>query len=91
MDAKELFDTADLALIDLSEEDAEKLEPAVSDMLEYFARMDELDVDHLEPTTHALLKHNRTREDVSSPQDAETLLENAPELEDRFVAIPNVL
>ena len=91
MDAKELNETANLALIDLSEEETQKLGAAVSDMLEYFARMSEIDVDNLEPTTHALLKQNRTRVDSSFPQDADTLLENAPELEDRFIVIPNVL
>ena len=91
MDTKELYETADLALIDLGEEEVEKLRTAVSEMLEYFTHMGDLDVDGLEPTTHALLKRNRTRDDETVLSDADTLLENAPELEDRFIAIPNVL
>ena len=91
----------------VSEEEAEILSQAVSEMIEYFALMRELEVDHLEPTTHALLKRNRVRQDArkdsrqdarkdslsggDSADEADTLLENAPEIEDRFIAIPNVL
>ena len=75
-----------------NEEEAEKLKTAISQMLEYFEKMKEVDVTDLEPTTHALLKTNRVRSDKpvekTNPDD---ILENAPELEDRFIVIPNVL
>ncbi len=64
-------------------------------MLEYFAKMKELDVNGLEPTTQ-LAQDNRLREDAAavggeSATGAEPLLNNAPELEDRLIVIPNVL
>lgn len=92
MDQKELYVTASLAQLELSEAEAETLSTAVEQMLEYFSRMKEIDVDHLEPTTHALLKSNRVRNDVVAESAlADRLLENAPETEDRFIVIPNVL
>ena len=101
MDRSELDVTAELALMDLTDDERARLEPAVAQLLEYFSVMDGIDVSSLEPTTHALQEGNRLRADVpasgASPRAsgasplADDILEQAPELEDRFIAIPNVL
>lgn len=92
MDRRELYITASLAQLDLNETETESLNAAVEEMLEYFSLMREIDVDDLEPTTHALLTSNRLREDrIGEQSTADRLLENAPETEDRFIVIPNVL
>jgi aspartyl-tRNA(Asn)/glutamyl-tRNA(Gln) amidotransferase subunit C len=95
MDREELRVTAQLARLELSREEEDRLEKAVFQMLEYFAKMKELDVTGLEPTTQ-LAQDNRLREDAASAGgvaagDNEPLLKNAPELEDRLIVIPNVL
>ncbi len=91
MDREELHVTAQLARLELSREEAVRLEKAVLQMLEYFAKMKELDVSGLQPTTQ-LAQDNRLRDDAAQPsQDIEALLKNAPELEDRLIVIPNVL
>lgn len=92
MDMKELEVTAALAQIELRPGDLEVLGKEVSQMLEYFVKMNELDVSGLEPTTHALVRENRVRADVVRPSHlADSVLGMAPELEDRFIVIPNVL
>jgi aspartyl-tRNA(Asn)/glutamyl-tRNA(Gln) amidotransferase subunit C len=92
MDAEELFTTARMARLSLKPSEVEKLRLAVERMLGYFAQLKDLDVDSLKPTTHALAGENRVREDiVSEPKDAEPLLKNAPQREERFIVIPNVL
>lgn len=92
MDARELLDTARMARLKLSEKELETLGKAVEQMLAHFSHMREVDVEGLAPTTHALLRENRLREDVGTdPAAADELLGNAPEREDRFVVIPNVL
>jgi aspartyl-tRNA(Asn)/glutamyl-tRNA(Gln) amidotransferase subunit C len=92
MDASELAATARMARLMLSEEEQEKLGTAVEQMLAHFSHMKEIDVHGLAPTTHALLKENRLREDVEYRAEVtDKLLENAPELEERFIVIPNVL
>jgi aspartyl-tRNA(Asn)/glutamyl-tRNA(Gln) amidotransferase subunit C len=92
MDGEELHVTAQLARLELSRDEEERLQKAVLRMLEYFAKMKELDVTGLPPTTQ-LARDNRLREDsaVQLPADPEVLLGNAPELEDRLIVIPNVL
>jgi aspartyl-tRNA(Asn)/glutamyl-tRNA(Gln) amidotransferase subunit C len=54
--------------------------------------MGEIDVDNLEPTTHAILKSNRTRRDRDLKSDlSEEILNNAPETEGHFITIPRIL
>ena len=93
MEKNDLFVTASLARLELEEAEAQKLGDEVSRMLTYFEKMSEVDVEGLEPTTHALQKENRLREDRRHSNEAQPdeLLECAPDLEDRFILIPNVL
>lgn len=92
MEIRELETTAALAQIDLGEGDLARLGDAVSQMLAYFEKMNALDTEGLEPTTHALVKDNRVRPDtVVFSSYADALVDQAPEREDRFIVIPNVL
>lgn len=92
MDIQELYVTAELAHIDLKENELEGLRIAVEQMVANFEKMGELDIAGLEPTTHPFVKGNRTRPDVSSRSGVEDdMLEQSPDLEDRFICIPNVL
>jgi aspartyl-tRNA(Asn)/glutamyl-tRNA(Gln) amidotransferase subunit C len=92
MKREELLLTARLAQISLGEEELEILEKEISRMLEYFRMMEKVDISGLEPTAHAILEQNRTRKDGAEEADSsDVLLEKAPELEDRFIVIPNVL
>ena len=90
MDKRELEITATLAM--LSTLETTRIEAGIQEMLGHFEKMMEVDVDGLEPTTHALVKDNRTREDVPVQDETNAaLLDNAPAKEDRFFLIPNVL
>jgi len=92
MNIGELETTAALAQIDLGEGELARLGNAVSQMLAYFEKMNALDTSGLEPTTHALVKDNRVRADIVATSDlADALVDRAPEREDRFFVIPNVL
>jgi aspartyl-tRNA(Asn)/glutamyl-tRNA(Gln) amidotransferase subunit C len=91
MERAELDITAQLARLELSEEEIQSFEQAVVQMLEYFSKMKEFDVEGLPPTVQ-MTENNRTRRDVAFVnEDTAALLSNAPELEDRFIVIPNVL
>ena len=92
MDRSDLAVTADLALLDLADDDIDRLEGAVAQLLDYFELMSTLDVSGLPPTTHALAEGNRLRpDDPCDASIADEILEQAPELEDRLITIPNVL
>ena len=92
MKENELKITAELAYLDLTEDEFHRLEKEVSQMLQYFSKMMEVDVEKLEATTHALVKNNRLRDDhVETENISDDILGQAPELEDRYIVIPNVL
>lgn len=92
MDIQDLHTTAELAQLHLSEKELIRLGEQISQILVYFEKMKEIDVDGLEPTTHALLWKNRTREDLErSETSTEEILENAPERDNNFITIPRIL
>ena len=91
MEREELNITAQLARLELSEDETVRFEQAVFQMLEYFSKMREFDVEELPPTAQ-MTQTNRTRRDAAvADENTEAILDNAPELEDRFIVIPNVL
>ena len=95
MDTNELKTTASLARLSLDDSELDKLAGMVDQILDYFAKMTEIDVDHLPPTTHALQEENVVRADLpetgNTPDLPDRLIEKAPEHEGRFITIPNVL
>jgi aspartyl-tRNA(Asn)/glutamyl-tRNA(Gln) amidotransferase subunit C len=92
MDLQELSATARMARLSLTSAEMEKLGKAVEQMLQHFSHMKEINVEGLAPTTHALLRENRTRDDAERTVDvSDMLLQNAPQLEERFIVVPNVL
>ena len=92
MELQELAATARMARLSLTQTEMEKLGKAVEQMLQHFSHMKEIDVEGLAPTTHALLRESRTREDTERAGDvSDALLKNAPQLEERFIVVPNVL
>ncbi len=93
MDRSEIDLTAELALLEITDDERDRLEREIPELLEHFSAMNEVDIAGLEPTTHALQEGNRLRQDVLRPDAsiADEILEQAPDLEDRFIAIPNVL
>lgn len=95
MEKDDLLITAAQAQLALSAEEAGRLEAAVTEMLDYFELMKEVDVTNLEPTTHALVRKNALRADNSNenpnPNLKGALIAAAPESEDDFIVIPNVL
>jgi aspartyl/glutamyl-tRNA(Asn/Gln) amidotransferase C subunit len=93
MQRDELHVTAELALIDLDEDRLAAFERSVSELLDHFSVMASFDVSDLPATTHALNRETRLRpdEDEADSERADLILEQASDLEDRFISIPNVL
>ncbi len=93
MHRDELKITAELALVELDDERLAAFERSVSALLDHFAVMSTFDVSNLPATTHALAKENRLRPDqpTTDAELADRILEQAPDMEDRFISIPNVL
>jgi len=70
---------ANLARLELSDEEIANFKPKLQDILGYMKKLDEIDVSTIEPTAHANPVLNVMREDASRPSlSQEQALANAP-------------
>ena len=78
---------ANLARLELSDEEIATFEPQLQDILGYMKKLDEVDVSGIEPTAHANPVLNVMREDASRPSlTQEQALANGPKTNsDQFV------
>ncbi len=84
---------ADLARIELTDEEAERYGQQLQDIIAYVDKLQELSVEGIEPTAHAMPLHNVLREDRVEPSlSREVMLANAPAVSrDQFVQVPAVI
>ena len=82
-----------LALLDLSEDEKEKLSQELGDILSYFKKLDNLDTSNVKPTTHPIegLK-NVFREDIPwKSLTNEEALKNAQHKKEGYFKAPRIL
>ena len=83
---------AHLARLELPEARLAKLTGQLESILEYVAKIGEVDMTNIEPMAHALPLHNVFREDVVEPSlPLEKVLQNAPETDGPFFKVPKVI
>jgi len=83
---------ADLAKLELSDEEIGRYQAQLSAILAYFEDLQALDTDEIPPTATVLPLRSVTRADeVESTLERGVALENAPEVEDGCFKVPAVL
>ena len=83
---------ARLARLSLTEEERALFTEQLRHILDYFARLGELDLGAVTPTSHILAASPAMREDVVRPSlDREEVLAAAPDAEEGFFKVPPVL
>lgn len=88
----EVRHVAELARLAMSDEELESCRGELASILGHIATIDAIDVDGVAPLAHAIDMSNRLSEDEPEPSlSIEDVLENAPAVEDRFIAVPKVL
>ncbi len=89
---KEVEHIAELARLALTEEEKQRFAAQLSDILDYAARLDEINTDQIAPTARVLDTPLRLRPDQARPGlTREEVLNNAPDqVEDQF-KVPPVL
>ncbi len=81
-----------LARVGLTDEDIARFQEQLSDILEYFEALSEVNTDDVPPTTQSLQLQNVEREDVPKPSyPKEQVLANAPQQEDGYFRVRAVL
>lgn len=90
---KDVLHVAKLARINLSKEETEKMRKDLVLILDYVAKIKELNLKNVEPTFHTLMIKNKTREDRVKEQDRkikEQLIDLAPQKEKGFIKVKSV-
>ena len=83
---------ADLARIDLSDDELDHLAPQLAVILDSIASIREVAADDIPPTSHPLPLTNVFREDVVRPSlSVEDALSGAPLVEGQRFAVPRIL
>ena len=89
---EEVLHVANLARLNLSEQEQEKMTEQLDTILSYVDKLKELDTSDVLPTTHAHKKVNAFREDVvqdSLPVDE--ALANSPEKNGEMFKVPKII
>jgi aspartyl-tRNA(Asn)/glutamyl-tRNA(Gln) amidotransferase subunit C len=83
---------AALARLRFSEEEEERMAQQMSSILDYMAKLNELDTEDVPPMSHVLDLNNVFREDVVEERiTREEALRNAPESDSDYFRVPKVI
>jgi len=84
--------TAQLARLNLSEEEIAKFQAQLGQVLEYVEKLKAIDVSGVQPTAHAFAVHNLFRSDESRPSlSSQEALANAPRSANGLFVVPKVI
>ena len=83
---------ARLARLDLTEDERERMRAELGDILEHAGKIQALELDDVEPTSHALPLRNVMRPDEVKPSlPPDEALANAPAVEDGRFKVPRII
>ena len=85
---------AELAKIDLTDKEKEKLSDELSDVLGYIEHLNEVDTSKIEPVSQVTGIINSLREDVADSCDEDVrkkMIENFPEEQDGYIKVKQVM
>jgi aspartyl-tRNA(Asn)/glutamyl-tRNA(Gln) amidotransferase subunit C len=90
IDRDQVLHVARLARLRLSDEELERMPAELSKILEHVERMNQLDLEGVEPTSHVVDLHNVLREDAPRPSlPREKALQGAPDPADGGFRVPS--
>ena len=90
--AEDVRHIAALAALRIDDGAVEEMRQQLSDIFGHFTRLQEIDTDGLEPTSHTTDANTVLREDVATePMSREDILSNAPDPDGEFVRVRPVL
>ena len=81
-----------LARIELSAEEEQRIGPQLSEIIQYVEKLNELDVDEIEPTAHVVQLTNVLREDQPRPSlSQDDAMRNAPKSANGLFVVPKIV
>jgi aspartyl-tRNA(Asn)/glutamyl-tRNA(Gln) amidotransferase subunit C len=90
IDREQVLHVARLARLRLSDDELERMPAELSKILEHVERMDMLDLEGVDPTSHVVELQNVLRDDVPRPSlPRERALQGAPDVADGGFRVPS--
>ena len=91
-DKKNLLKLGKLARISIKDDKLDSLSEDLNSILKFVDQLQEIKTDQVDPTSNSLEQKLLSREDiVEKINEAEDVLENAPEQEMNFYVVPKVI
>lgn len=88
----EIAEVANLSRLEMDDAELDRFTGQLQKILEYASMLNELDIENVEPTSHAVPVANVLREDESRPSlPVEEVLENAPDPVGNFFSVPRII
>lgn len=92
LSSQEVEYVANLARLEISEEEKEKFTLQLNDILLYIDKLNKLDTEGVVPMSHAIAVNNAFREDtIADSLGTEKSLANAPDARGEFFRVPKVI
>ena len=92
IDRKDVEHVARLARLALTEAELERMRGEMAAILQYIEKLKAVDVEGVEPTSHAVPLVNVMREDEVEPSvDREAMMRNAPDRSGEFFRVPRII
>jgi aspartyl-tRNA(Asn)/glutamyl-tRNA(Gln) amidotransferase subunit C len=89
---KDVDYVADLARLQLTEEETESLASDMNQILDYMTTLEEVDTSDVEPLKHVIDLEYRLRDDkAQEPISHEDALKNAPDADSDYFRVPRVI
>lgn len=89
---KEVEHIAELARLQLNENELEEYTLQLNKILEYVEKLNELDTENIKPLSHPVEGENIFRDDIVQPSvSREDALKNAPAKDEEFFKVPKVI
>jgi len=83
---------AGLARLELSEQEVASLSRQLTELVDYFRALDELDTADIEATSHAVpLACPQRADEVRASIDRDAVLDQAPQRDREFFAVPRII
>lgn len=89
---EEVKRVAELARLEVTDDECEHYREHLSEIISYFDKLNELDTEGVEPTTHVLdLKNVFSSDEPKHTITREEAFENAPDHEDGYFRVPSIM
>ena len=92
IDQSQVRKVAKLARLDLTDDEVARFSTNLNDIVSYIEKLNELDVENVEPLAHCLPVHNVFRQDIIKESlGSEKTIANAPQKYENYFKVPKVL